>query len=87
MERSREPVDVICVCGADGEFRPLRMQIPREGSGRIDILEVLQSEAFSNVGAESLRFLCRGRQEGRECMVELQYALRSHIWHLTRKVY
>lgn len=87
MVRTREPVDVICVCGADGEFRPLRMQIPREDSGRIDILEVLRCETFSHVGAECLRFLCRGRQEGRECMVELQYALRSHIWHLTRKVY
>ncbi len=87
MERTSLPVDVICVCGADGAFRPLRMQIPQEDRARIDILDVLRCEAFSHVGAESLRFLCRGRQEGRECLVELQYALRSHMWHLTRKIY
>lgn len=87
MEEINLPVDVICVCGADGAFLPLRMRIPQRDGGRIDILEVLRRETFSNVGAETLRFLCRGKQERRECMVELQYVLRSHTWHMTRMIY
>lgn len=89
MEGVHIPVDVICVCGADGQLRPLRLRIPNRDdlSPRIEILDVLRTDDISYIGAEARRFLCRGKLEARECVVELRYAVRSHIWYLTRKIY
>lgn len=89
MTQKSLPVDVICVCGADGQLRPLRLRIPNSNgqSPRMEIVDVLRTDDISYIGAEARSFLCRGKLEEGECMVELWYAIRTHIWYLARKIY
>lgn len=88
MERTMYPVDVISVCNADGEIRPLRLRL-EEGSQeavRIDIDEVLKVTEIPHVGVEAHVFLCRARPHGREMLFELKYTFRSHSWCLLRRI-
>ncbi len=88
MERQPNPVDVICLCSACGEIRPLRLRIedPEQRLRRLDICEVVSVRKASYVGAESMVFLCRAAEEGAVCLVELRYILRNHSWQLIRMV-
>lgn len=89
MEQTVYPVDVISVCNADGEIRPLRLRLENqeEKKIRIDIEEVLKVNEIRYTGVEAHIFLCRGRVEGREMLFELKYTFRSHSWCLLRRVY
>ena len=82
------PVDVICVCSANGEIRPLRIRLEDEMHQlrRIDIDEVISSRPIQYAGIEATVFLCRATVEDREWIVELKYTIRSHSWCLLRKV-
>lgn len=88
MERSMYPVDVISVCSADGEIRPLRIRL--EGKDRepmrVDIQDILRVTDVTHVGAEARIFLCRGTGTGRGMLFELKYAFRSHSWTLLRRI-
>ena len=83
------PVDVICVCSASGEIRPLRIRMEDEKHQllRIDIDEVISSKAVQYVGIEATIFLCRATIQGKSRLFELRYTIRSHNWCLLRKVY
>lgn len=85
----RYPVDVICMCAADGEIRPLRLRMEDEDHEplRMDILEIVGVKHIPYVGAEANLFICRGKVGQREWMVELRYAIRSHTWSLLRRIY
>jgi len=89
MERTMYPVDVISVCNADGEIRPLRLRLEKESQEpvRIDIEDVLKVTEIPHVGVEANVFLCRARPHGREMLFELKYTFRSHSWCLLRRVY
>lgn len=89
MDRTMYPVDVISVCNADGEIRPLRLRLEKaeQESVRIDIAEVLKVTEVHHVGVEARIFLCRARPYGREMLFELKYTFRSHSWCLLRRVY
>ncbi len=88
MESGMRPVDVISVCSAEGEIRPLRLRIAdeKEEYFRIDIEEILSMKEIPYVGAEATVFLCRGAAWGRRWLIELKYAMRSHTWYLLRKI-
>lgn len=88
MEQTMYPVDVISVCNADGEIRPLRLRLEGEtdDSIRIDITDVLKVTEISHVGVEARVFLCRARAYGREILFELKYTFRSHSWILLRRI-
>lgn len=88
MEQIMRPVDVISVCSAEGEIRPLRLQLEGKDSKmiRMDILEVIGVEEISYIGIESHVFLCRARAEGKETLLELKYSLRDHCWRLLRRL-
>lgn len=88
MEQSIRPIDVICMCSANGEIRPLRLRITDETHHlvRIDIDEIINIRPVQYVGIEATIFLCRGTIEERPCLVELKYTIRSHSWCLLRKV-
>lgn len=88
MKRTMYPVDVISVCNADGEMRPLRLRVEKEEQEfvRIDIAEVLKVTEIHHVGAEANVFLCRARLYGREMLFELKYSFRSHSWCLLRRI-
>lgn len=84
-----KPVDVISVCSADGEIRPLRLQMEDENHGllRIDISEIVNVRPVQYVGIEAQLFLCKATVEGKEWMFELRYTIRTHTWRLHRRVY
>ena len=89
MEQQICPVDVIAMCSASGEIRPLRLRMEDEAHQllRIDIEEVISSKEIQYVGIEAHVFLCRATVRGKESVFELKYTVRSHNWCLMRKVY
>ena len=88
MEQKIRPVDVICICSADGDIRPLRIRMEDEEHQllRINIDEVISSKDVQYVGIESRIYLCRATVNGKNCLFELKYTIRSHKWCLFRKV-
>lgn len=84
-----QPVDVICVCQADGSIRPLRLRLENEENMmvRVDVEEVLSTRKVDFVGVEALIFLCRIHLCGRAKVIELKYTFRNHSWWLCRQMY
>lgn len=89
MEQRIFPVDVISVCSAGGDIRPLRMRIENDDHQllRIDIDEILSVKYVQYVGIEAQIFLCRAFVHGKALLFELKYTIRTHNWCLMRKVY
>ena len=89
MENGIFPVDVISLCSANGEIKPLRFRM-EDGEHRllrVDIDEVISSKQVQYVGIEAQIFLCKAKVKGKEWMFELKYTIRTHSWCLMRKVY
>ena len=88
MQQNMCPVDVICVCSADGEIKPLRIRIEDEDHLllRVDIDEVISVRDIQYVGIEARIFLCSATVRGKRWLFELKYTIRSHSWCLFRKV-
>lgn len=88
MMRNR-PVDVISVCSADGEIRPLRLRMEDEEHQllRIDIDEIVSMKPVQFAGIEAQIFLCKAFVKGKEWLFELKYTIRTHSWCLYRRVY
>lgn len=88
MEEKNRPVDVIAVCSAGGDIRPLRLQLIDEERQmlRINIEEVVRKEEITHVGAEATVFLCRATVWDRKWLFELKYSIRSHSWSILRKI-
>ena len=84
-----KPVDVISVCSADGEIRPLRFRLEddRHQLLRIDITEIVSTRAVQYVGIEAQIFLCKAVVEGKRWLFELKYTIRTHSWCFYRRVY
>ena len=89
MQSNICPVDVISVCSANGDIRPLRFRMEDETHRLlcVDIDEVISSRQIQYVGIEAHIFLCRATVECRNWLFELKYTIRSHSWCLLRKVY
>ena len=89
MEQTIFPVDVISICSAGGEIRPLRIRLEDDGHQllRIDIDEVISVKYTQYVGIEAQIFLCRATVQGMRRLFELKYTIRTHSWCLMRKVY
>lgn len=89
MKQNICPVDVIAVCSANGDIRPLRFRMEDEKHRllRVDIEEVISCKNVAYVGIEAHIFLCRATVDGRRWLFELKYTIRSHCWCLLRKVY
>lgn len=88
MAENNTPIDVICVCSADGEIRPLRFRMEDEEHRlrRIDIDEVISTRKIQYVGIEANVYLCRATVEGEQWLLELKYTIRSHSWCLFRRI-
>ena len=88
MEQNMRPVDVISVCSATGEIRPLRIRMEDETRQmlKINIEEVLSVQDIQHVGAEAHIFLCRATVWDRKWTFELKYSIRSHTWWMLRTV-
>ena len=88
VEQVNMPVDVISVCSADGQIRPLRLRMETEDHQllRVDIDEVISCKEIQYVGIEARIYLCRAVVEDRKWLFELRYTIRSHSWCLIRSV-
>lgn len=89
MELRNSPVDVISVCSAGGEIRPLRLRLENEEHQlmRVDIEEVISVKRVQYVGIDAHIFLCRATVGERKWLFELKYTIRTHCWSILRKVY
>lgn len=89
MEQKVFPVDVISMCSAGGDIRPLRMRLEDEEHQllRVDIDEVVSVKHIQYVGIEAQIFLCRATVRGEQLVFELKYTIRTHSWCLMRKVF
>lgn len=89
MELCPSPVDVISVCSAAGDIRPLRLRMEDERHQllRIDIEEIVSVKDIQYVGIEAKIFLCRATVGERKRLFELKYTIRTHTWCLMRRVY
>lgn len=83
------PADVISLCEADGQIRPLRVRFLDEEQSyrRMDIDRVLRRDEIRYIGAEAQIFLCNATVDGREWLFELKYVLRSHSWYMLGRYY
>lgn len=86
MERTVCPVDVISVCSASGEIRPLRIRMEDEDRQllRINVEEVLSVQDIQHVGAEAQIFRCRATVWGQNWIFDLKYHIRAHSWCMMR---
>ena len=86
---SNQPVDVISVCSANGDIRPLRLRMEDEQHQllRVDIDEIISVRPIQFVGIEAQIFLCKARVEGKQWLFELKYTIRTHSWCFFRRVY
>lgn len=89
MEQKICPVDVISMCSASGDIRPLRLRMEDDEHQllRVDIDEVVSVKQIQYVGIEAHVFLCRATVQGRKWLFELRYTIRTHTWCFLRKVY
>lgn len=89
MEQRIQPVDVISICSASGDIRPLRLRMEDENHQllRVDIDEILSCKEVQFVGIEAKIFLCRATVQGKRWLFELRYTIRTHSWCLLRRVY
>ena len=88
MQQKVCPVDVISMCSADGDIRPLRFRMEDDTHRlvRVDIDEVLSVKQVQYVGIEAYVFLCRATVQERQWVFELKYTIRTHVWCLHRSV-
>ena len=84
MKERTQAVDVICVCNADGQIRPLRLRLEDDRIGwiRVDIDQILRIDRDQRYGSESITFLCGGQVNERRRLFRIKYAVRSHVWSL-----
>ena len=89
MEQNVCPVDVIAMCSASGEIRPLRLRMEDEQHQLlcVNIDEIVSMKPVQYVGIEAQIFLCRATVRGKRWLFELKYTIRTHTWCLLRKVY
>lgn len=87
LENKMCPVDVISMCSAAGEIRPLRLRLEQTHQlKRIDIDEVISVKNVQYVGIEAKIFLCRATVDGKKTLFELKYTIRTHSWCIMRMV-
>jgi hypothetical protein len=88
MEQKMCPVDVISMCSASGEIRPLRLRMEDEAHQllRVDIEEIISVKQIQYVGIEATVFLCQATVRNKKWLFELRYTIRTHTWCLQRKV-
>lgn len=88
MPEENQPVDVICMCSANGDIRPLRFRLEGKDHAllRVDICEIISVKPVQFVGIEAHVFLCRAWLGEKLRLFELKYTFRTHTWSLLREI-
>lgn len=80
------PIDMICVCGSDGDIKPLRFRFA--GADRTlqtaSVMQIISSKSIQFIGIEGIDFLCIAKIGTQESTCILRYLLRSHSWALVQ---
>lgn len=81
-------IEVISVCGADGQIRPLRFRMEDDEHHllRVNIDEVVSVRDIQYVGIEAQIFLCKATVGDSRWVFELKYTIRTHSWKLFRRI-
>lgn len=81
------PIDMVCVCSADGGITPLRFRIFRAEQlpQTAAVTQVISSKPICYVGMECIEYLCNARLGEHEQPFLLRYALRTHSWFLVEE--
>ena len=89
MSSNTFPIDVISVCSADGQIRPLRFRMEDDDHQllRVDIDEIISCRHIQYVGIEAQVFLCKAFVNEKQWLFELKYTIRTHCWCFLRRVY
>lgn len=89
METKHRAVDVISVCSANGQIRPLRIQLEDENRQllRINIEKIMDVKDVSHVGVEGQIFRCRAMVWERSWVFDLKYTFRNHTWQLLGRIH
>lgn len=77
-------VDMISLCGVDGQVQPLRFRVKNAVGEliRVEIDEVVSRKETPYVGVESFTYVCRATCQRRQLIVELKYYIRAHTWYV-----
>ena len=80
------PIQLLAVCDADGQIRPLRFRLEDEEHQlqTVAIHQVISVREVQYVGIGALIFLCRARLGRRDRLFELRYTISTHRWVLMR---
>lgn len=83
------PIDVISMCSADGQIRPLRFRMEDDDHQllRVNIDEIISCRQVQYVGIEAQIFLCKAFVNEKQWLFELKYTIRTHCWCFFRRVY
>ena len=89
MDYTNLPVQMLCICNADGSIAPIRFRFENEEHQlqTIKITQVLSTNEVKYVGIEALVYLCKAALGTQEKLFELRYSIRSHKWILLRVIY
>ena len=89
MDCENRPIQVIALCGAEGELKPLRFRFEDRDHRlhTVSVTEVADTRWENYAGIEAAVFLCRAVVAGREQLYELKYTVRTHRWVLFRRIY
>ena len=89
MDCENRPIQVIALCGAEGELKPRRFLIEARAPPlhTVSGTEVADTRWENYAGIEAAVFLCRAVEAGREQLYELKYTVRTHRWVLFRRIY
>lgn len=85
MQQEMWPVDVIFLCGADGEILPLRVR-SKEGFEETlvgNVSAILCRRNGSRIGTEYHAFLCRIQAGKTAIVMELKFFVQSHSWYMS----
>ncbi len=88
MSALNKPIEMISLCGTEGEIRPLRFRF--EGMDQqlhtVKISEIVDTKQIMYGGSPSFQYLCKAIFGDREILFELKYAVKDHRWILFRYI-
>ena len=89
MDAKNYPIEMISVCGIDGNLMPVRFRYEAEDRSvrTVQISEVVCTKEIHYVGIEAIIYVCKAKMEEFERLLELKYTIRTHRWALFRVIY
>ncbi len=80
------PIEMISICYADGQLRPLRFRYEDNNHSlfTVKIAEILVARELNYVGRQFYQYICKALSAKKEMLFELRYEVKNHRWTLFR---